>query len=471
MKKFLSLLLALLLTLSLCACGGGTGSTGSVSEQYAKLETAQWQKLVDTLTSNTSTGTSNLAASGAMDITLGDSLLSLLGGAIPEGVDLTWLKKFSLSYDLQSNGDLMKEVIGLGLNGKNIVSMDVVADMATSVLYVALPEWSNKYIKLDASAMGGGADSTVGAVTGNSIMNMLESLNLPQGKEMNSLLMKYIQLAYKGMTDVTKEKAPFTVNGTDFTFTAYTCKITEKIATDILISVLTEAKKDATIKGMLPDSTGYEASIDALLTALQADTDYDTTSVFHLVTYVDGQNNIVGRKLALIEGDTTTVDVQYFVANGKTEFTLSADGYMISFRGKKNNYQLSMTTMGQEITLLNIKTTGNEKKGTLTITPTEFITQSIFAQPLEFSLELSWDSTTANAKVGIDAYLNKSLLLGIQISGKETTPGNITVPSDTVDPNNQAALQSWLATINIETLLNRLVDAGVPQSLFGALLG
>ncbi len=469
MKKFLSFFLALLLTLSLCACGGG--STGSVSEQYAKLETAQWQKLVDTLTANTSTGTSNLAASGSIDITPGDSLLSLLGGNIPEGVDLTWLKKLSLSYDLQSNGDLMKEVIGLGLNGKNIVSMDIVANMASSVLYIALPEWSNKYIKLDASAMGGGADSAVGAVTGSGITTMLESLKLPQGKALNNLLMKYIQLAYKGITDVTKEKAPFTVNGTDITLTAYTCKITEKIAADILISVLTEAKKDATIKGMLPDSTNYEASIDALLSTLQADTDYDTTEVLYLVTYVDEQNNIVGRKLALLENDTATVDVQYIVAEGKTDISLYSGDSMIALRGENGTYQLLMTTAGNQFTLADIKVSGNEKKGTLTITPNEFTLQALLGQPLDLSLELSWDSTTADAKVGIDAYLNKDLLLGIQISGKETTPGNISVPSDTIDVNNQIALQNWLASINLETLLNRLLDAGVPQSLFGALLG
>ena len=90
MKKFLSLFLALLLTLSLCACGGGAGSA---SEQYAKLETAQWQKLINALTANTATGTSNIAGSGTIDITAGDSLLPLLGSMVPENVDLSRCEK------------------------------------------------------------------------------------------------------------------------------------------------------------------------------------------------------------------------------------------------------------------------------------------------------------------------------------------------------------------------------------------
>ena len=93
----------------------------------------------------------NMGTSAEVSVELdeaGQDMLSLAGAA---GVDLSWFKSASLTYEGYSKDNVMEMKYGLTMEKKNVLSADLIVDMAEEAVYLAIPELSKTYIGVDVS--------------------------------------------------------------------------------------------------------------------------------------------------------------------------------------------------------------------------------------------------------------------------------------------------------------------------------
>ena len=91
----------------------------------------------------------NMGTSAEVSVELdeaGQDMLSLAGAA---GVDLSWFKSASLTYEGYSKDNVMEMKCGLAMEKKNVISADLIVDMAEEAVYLAVPELSKTYIGVD----------------------------------------------------------------------------------------------------------------------------------------------------------------------------------------------------------------------------------------------------------------------------------------------------------------------------------
>jgi len=94
---------------------------------------------------------------------LGDGLAGMLATALQsEGINLTaeTLKSIDLTASTAIDGDpmqpnLIQYDLGVGLGGKNLLGINATLDYKNSVVYLAVPQLSEKYLKVDLKAQFG----------------------------------------------------------------------------------------------------------------------------------------------------------------------------------------------------------------------------------------------------------------------------------------------------------------------------
>lgn len=254
--------------------------------------------------------------------------------------------------------------------------------------------------------------------------------------------------------------------------------------------------------------------IDETLNELPAEAE-TTDSYIGVILYVDGGHNIVGCSLDMgllntqaqkapaenvvvtsASADASTpnapdqqesfiVFTYYTVTEGgnfATIFETADDEFVITGKGTNKNGVVSGTyaITVEELTAMNVvlkdidTTKADAVKGTITLKPTEDLMTYIFNGPnplgiddvaLELTLDIDGNKADVTAKlIGDDA-----MIVGIGLKLATKTPGNIKIPTNTVDINDQTALMNWVAGIDFDEIIDNLGDAGVPSELLSVL--
>ena len=61
-------------------------------------------------------------------------------------------------------------------------------------------------------------------------------------------------------------------------------------------------------------------------------------------------------------------------------------------------------------------------------------------------------------------------MFGIYMDSKLTNGGMITVPSNAIDAMDEEALMYWMMSMDVEGLIQRLEEAGVPYEILEGLM-
>lgn len=432
------------------------------AQQYIKLETGLLHGLVNSLYGAPAEG----AADTTLDILPSDALLSMLGFE-----DMDWAKKLTLDIDAGQKGNLQNMLVDVKLNGTDIFSMNMVSDALSGISYLCIPTISDRYLKVDSSAMEGTDSDVAGSAT--AITDFLAALNISEADVAKAIVNKYIDLFFSHMSDVEKETQVLTIGGKTQTAEVYTNYITEKVFTDALRAVLTEAKNDTALKAVLPEDMDLADMIDEVLDSFEAEPSTDRKDAIVLKLYVNSEGNIIGRDL-LMGG--TEVSILTATENGSTALKVTygnedlSYAFMIDGNGSGT---LSMVQPDQSVILGELTYTGDKNKGSCEIKPSDFIENLLLqATNIDPALKISWETNGDTVDIDLTLSMTGEEMVKIETSSTpKDAPSSITLPGASLDYNNPEEYENYMENMNLSVMRANLLRAGVPENIVNFVLG
>lgn len=440
-----------------------------------------------------------------MTLTLGDPVLDLLEDAAGGAMDFGFLSKINLDMDVGSKDKLAQTKVALGLNGKDVATVNILMDMANYVMYMGVPELNSTYIKMDLTEAIGSNNASVNPQALAGAAAQLVGA-MPSGEEMAAILNRYIKIALAEMDNVKRTGTTLEVNGIEQECGMMTVKLYQEDLLDIAEKVLTEVKKDKDIKKIMEDVfkaaaeaanqsidaseiySQFQDSVDDALEMVKASREnLDTENYAELVFYIDANHNVIGLGLTMpgsegaglhyytvTEGDKTAMEmvVNGYAVGASTETALKISGEGTIKSGKTSG-TYTVEAMGEEIMTVEVKNL-NAESGTITLKPAESLMNNITG-----GTELPFDDIALEIKldkdeIELNALSGSKKLLGIALSVKESSIGSVKLPTNYVDGTDSNAMMNWVSGANFDTLFNNLKKAGVPGDLvdsLGSMLG
>ena len=187
-KRLLRVTMAMILVLSMllmCGCGKkddekeqNKNNGIQLGDGDGKLEA---QDVVDGISKiygnllGASGGNNGTGAGGVdmdMTVTLGEDLMDMLETMLKqsgEDIDISWFRELGISMNVNygENMDTMQMLMYANLNGKPVISADMIMDIANNMMYIGVPELNDKYLgqEVDMSQATGAATGAANALT------------------------------------------------------------------------------------------------------------------------------------------------------------------------------------------------------------------------------------------------------------------------------------------------------------------
>ena len=422
-----------------------------------------------------------------MTLTVSDTAMDLLEQAIFGGeapVDISFLKEINLDMDVGMNGQMEAIQLALGLKGQHIITANLLMNMADSVIYAALPDLNDQWIKLEA----GSADMPNVITGGMSSPAMLAELTeaLPSAETLTKVLDRYLNIAIAELDNVEQSTTTLELNGVKQECTALTLKIYEADALAIAKAVLTAAKDDADLKKIIEDAAkaiedlagedigadgayiDFKEAITDMLADLEEITETDTESPIQLDTYVDKNHNIIGMKMSMPGYGTRGMVYYYSITEGDNtafEFAIPSDvddtdDFKISGTGTKKDGKISgtYTVNVEDMEMLDVKLEDlTAETGTITLTPSKDLFPTGVTDMLgDLALQIKLSGEGFELNILGD---NKALL-GIAIKATESDGPALSEPSDAVDGTDSSAMEKWAEKLVLDKVMENLEKAG-----------
>lgn len=520
-------------TTALCAAAvlgaAAVPSAAFGADSYSAAEKEAWAKSVAEFTSayTESMKSSETLMSGAqadISLKLEDSGRSLLGFLVPD--DISWADSLVLSTTSSfvdgKEGILMKVL----LNDTQICTIEYYLDPETQDIFMRIPELSDKYIKVNlkeaaeiqaksleeaASDLSDDLDSAVTASSDfmegysaglNASVSLLSDLSasMPEGSVLEELLNKYGTLIFDNVTEGESSQDTLTAGDVSADCTVYEGQITLENGVKMANDILSEAKSDKELEGilsnwaqLLPDSEDlYDQFIKAIDTGLDSLKDVDTSDTDSYLStriWVDGNGDIAGRELGIHEGDTDTPILTWKMPKADSDFgyllSVTADdsSFELSGSGKIENDKLNGTYTFSQISspVVNIEVkdydVASEKEGNLngtyTITFAEDIANEDAAALQNFALIMDIASAKDTGSISLSVTSGGSTLGTLSITsgaGETVDIPDLSSITESYSAYDEDAMTAYAATMDFTEILSNLSDAGVPDEVITSIL-
>lgn len=520
-------------TTALCAAAvlgaAAVPSAAFGADSYSAAEKEAWAKSVAEFTSayaESMKSSENLMSGAQADISLKleDSGRSLLGFLVPD--DISWADSLVLSTTSSfvdgKEGILMKVL----LNDTQICTIEYYLDPETQDIFMKIPELSDKYIKVNlkeaaeiqaksleeaASDLSDDLDSAVTASSDfmegysaglNASVSLFSDLSasMPEGSVLEELLNKYGTLIFDNVAEGESSQDTLTASDVSADCTVYEGQITLENGVKMANAILSEAKSDKELEGilsnwaqLLPDSEDlYDQFIKAIDTGLDSLKDVDTSDTDSYLStriWVDGNGDIAGRELGIHEGDTDTPILTWKMPKADSDFgyllSVTADdsSFELSGSGKIENDKLNGTyTFSQDSSpVVNIEVkdydVASEKEGNLngtyTITFAEDITNEDAAALQNFALIMDIASAKDTGSISLSVTSGGSTLGTLSITsgaGETVDIPDLSSITESYSAYDEDAMTAYAATMDFTEILSNLSDAGVPNEVITSIL-
>ncbi len=410
------------------------------------------------------------AGKGEVSIALSDTVKALVTDM---GIDISGVESIAVAYDSNVTKDMMSLDLAASYNGTELINANLAMDIKNRVITASVPELSDQAIKMDMSAED--VELTDEERMMASVMSSLPEY-MPEAELIEKLLPKYVEIALKQVSGVTKESTELEINGVGQKATMLTTEFTEKMLGDVETELLKQIKTDADIKENfveIADKLGYEGEdaykdfitdIDETLEMAEEEELTDDV-VVTLNTWVDSSFDIIAVKLFDDEGDLFVGGVE---DGEKVEAELTFDEageelIKVSCSGtnKRDVYdgEISITYQGTKAAVLKcegIETVSETFTGKVTVT-SDVLSESLgseLAGLAQLTLEGKTDGKKQTVVLGVGA--GDSVLGSITVSFEEH---DVVAPK--LHENATEDLEAWAAEIDTEALMTKLTDSGL----------
>ena len=440
---------------------------------------------------------SDMSSQTKTTLQLDDSVISVVEELLAQegmDMDLSWIDDISLDTDMNMKDGKMSADIAVGLNGSHLLTLSAAWDLETQIMWIGIPELSDAYLEMDM-------EEVLGEDTSDMLLTFMEAQELyaqmaealPSGAELESMINKYVGIVFDHMKDVEKANETVKLDGLKQDMLVMTTEFSQKDYLNILKALMEEARNDQTVKDLLAAMAEiigedadelfgyYTDAIDETLAELDSLLEEATNEkVISLETFLDSQDNIVGRTITLVmEGEKSSLS--YITVTQGDKFAFEADlasAAIITGSGTikdgKTSGEYVLAIMGEEYLTLKVEnyytTESGTFSGTFVLSPESAMMEELgmdssmlqmIGSNVGFKFSLDTTTDTPSASFGILAASME--LFSIDVSGKTGKAGSISLPEVTVDVNDDIAAITWLAGLDLDALLSNLEKAGVPS--------
>lgn len=456
------------------------------------------------------------------ELEIGDEMMSLIEMAMAQSgfeADLSWLNSIMLSLDSNVQDDMAGIDLGLGLSGKQILTLSMIMDMQEQMLWMGLPELNEQFIGMNLGSYVDDLESNIQSMTAG-IERMQATVDelkdaLPSEETVAKLLDKYIALALGCIDNVEKDSETMRVDGISQKLTVLTITIDEETLYDITVALLEEVRKDSDIEAIVNDISDYvnkinaeqiegyeeidlyEEFIDTVDEALETledeDVDSDSDNYLEIVDYIGKSDEVVGRAFTVCSDGEETELLRYLVIEDGRDFAFEAEipAAELEFEGSGNvkndkiNASCELSVANVDLVELEVIDFDQKKldkgylSGTLQIRPTSSLLEmagatgesssSVMGALIEkIALELEFDCSETSSKVAVNLISDNELLLGLAVSAMEKNAEKVSAPEDAIDVSAMdeeayEALMEWMGNLDLNGLVDSLKDAGLPS--------
>lgn len=487
------LLVVALVVLNLSTIFGALVKTfGSGSDYMRYVEAKEITSLCKSVSKNYGDSVlkladSNTGAKADFSLSLSDKGADMINelASAGSGVDLEWLKDVKLNLDVNRSEKKNQVKAGLNINGKDIVSADLITDLENGDIYIAIPELSEKYMMQSVSE----------SYDADTVENMNKLFKaLPNQNTLDKLLEKYLKIAVNSINDVEKSEETLSIGDIDEKCTVLTFDVDERLLLEIAQKVLDEAEKDNDLKKVVDDfvkaaediygpvEIDYNEAIsdakEEVSYALES-LDDDGEKFLTLVDYVNGSHEIIGRKL-IVSGEEV---LSYGTAKRGSdfEFELNAgESFVVSGKGNESGSKItgefSVEADGQEVVVIETekldmnKMKGGELEGIVRFKPGSALNGlSGISAPVaipDFAAEMNF----FNKGFDLRLLLQEDELVKLTTKAETKGSSNVDIPKEdnVCELDDQDDMQEYIESINFDDVINRLKDAGVDDEIIDA---
>lgn len=432
----------------------------------------------------------------------GKSILAMVSQA-----DLTWFDELKLSSDISMADDVQLMDAGLYLNDTKICTLQYYFDLKNMEIYMKVPELRDGYIKMDyAKIMEEAAASEDADAEAPTPFNSPEFMKnylricsnlpdyVPETAVTESILTRYTELLFDYTEDVECKEETITIYDVSEDATLYEGQISSDKALAFATELLNTAKEDKELEDLLNDwneklpeaDNLYQSFLDAIdsgLDSLTSDEDGDAVLLTSKL-WTDNEGKTIGRSL---ETDNGTESVPlftwqqtkneeqrgYFLQIGPEEdaFSLTGSGQMTD--GKLNgvyDFAVSGTPyVSIEVTDYDAEAAKSGSlygsyKASLIASDDNPAAESLAGLALKLDAAAEDNTgtfdlalTSADIPLGI---LSLAVTEGAAIEKPDLA--DITV---TYDYSDDAAMEEYTAGIALDTIIENLTAAGMPEEL------
>ena len=447
-----------------------------------------------------------------MHLLLSDNLLDFLGLTMTQmgaDIEFDWLKDIALHFDIDNNGSQLRYLGNLGLGDKEIAQLDMILDLEKAAMYLGTPGLNPYYLTSDFE----GADVLTMQKSQELTQAFMEAL--PEEAALRSSLRSYVDLLLTLLKDPQEGKETVMVDGLEQSYTTVTYQITEQQLRDFVKAAIEQSKNDETLKQLLTAFGNYTASLTKAMDADPEQTDLyaeflkaleevladldaqpaQEGNSLELVGYLDSKQKLRGHKLILHsaasvsypllnwltadEGDAERV--QILVYDGD-ETILTVTGTQTEKRGLLNGTYRFKFSDGKALTL-EVKDLQFNKEnylcGSILLTPNSALLREIFGDSYmaigmvlgnDLGLRLDMKESGDSGSFGFHLTSDGETVIGMTLDASYRKSKEIQLPAEDILLTGEDAADRFAEAFDLETLMKKLEEAGVPLDLLQGLV-
>lgn len=323
---------------------------------------------------------------------------------------------------------------------------------------------------------------------------------MPESDVIEELLNKYGTILLDHTTELPAAQETLTLGSISQECTVYEGQLTGTAATEMAQEILDTAKTDETLQTLLeswdeqlPDTKNlYQSFLDAIEEGTEelAEAESDDTSYIASKVYVTEDGEITGRLLSTCEGDTVTPIISWqTLKNGDAFeylFSIGADDEVVSLTGNgqitdgklNGTYELSDNDTPVAAVEVTNYDTESEKEGRLngsykvTLIADETDESSVSLQNFALLMDIADAGTTGTIDMSLTSAGSSlgHLIMESSMDGAAVEAPAADALTNAYDAMDENAMNEYMTTVTLDTVLENLTSAGVPQELITQLL-
>ena len=402
-------------------------------------------------------------------------------------VDLSWIKSAKAEGYFQMKDKNLQITGEANINKKDLIDFDLIGNLTENKYYIGIPILNKEYAQYDLSNTLDLETLSLGDVGGINFQTLIESTAfqdaLPSKKELNRILMKYVEIALEKMDRVKfYEDQVLEAGGVKDRYLMISVDLDEAKQPEIIDAILKELSKDDDVLAIVNkiEKTGVfgdQLSADSFLDWIEKQQDevYNKEYPFRTLNiWVNSSGDVVGQQL--VEDNGTGYTYKYVINQGNFGFE--------AFSTKKNkvlsNVRASGTVSGNSVTgnLKYFTDSGIERLSVdfIDINVIDLLRGNPTGTVLIDIYELTGDRSFKGLKCSVefDLSLSKSTakalfsdagktIIEADITMKKSSSGTVKMPSKIIEADKNNGLYSWVKNFDWDDILKNADKMNMPS--------